>query len=305
MSARTFALLLVTWLAFGSVFLAAKIAVGLMPPLAIACVRFLLAGAILCAIATREGSAGPDPVGRPQILTSIAIGAAMAFVNGMVMISSTAMDSWIVSVLTCTIPLWSYAASVAFAHRPVQPAEVFGVLCGFGGIVVLLWPGHEAIHISLPFSLVLLAGAMVWGATTVWERGARIPKRPLLAIGLQSVFAGVWLLVWSAGAGELHGLDAAAFFTPAALAAIAYLVLIATVLGYGAYMLLIVRSGATIANSFGYVAPAIAVLLGWVVLHEAVTMRTFAGFVLIVLAVTLIIAPHPLRRGDPLPHRAH
>ena len=84
MNARTFALLLVTWLAFGSVFVAVKIGVGLMPPLLLGAMRFLLGGAILYGIAIAMPHAQPDPIRRPQILTSVWIGCAMAFVNGMV-----------------------------------------------------------------------------------------------------------------------------------------------------------------------------------------------------------------------------
>jgi drug/metabolite transporter (DMT)-like permease len=303
---RTFALLLATWLAFGSVFVVIKIGVGVMPPLVLGAIRFLFAGAILYSITIRLPQTEPDPIGPRQLIASAAIGCAMAAVNGMVMIASTKMDSWIVSVLTCTIPLWSYAASLAIMHRRLQAAELFGVCCGIGGIVVLLWPGtNEAVHVALPAAVILLATAVLWGTATVVEKSTPIPKRPLVAMGLQMLFCGIALALWSASLGEERGLTAATFLTPAAIFSIAFLVVVASVIGYGAYMWLIVNSGATIANSFGYVAPAISVLLGWLVLHESVTMRTFAGFALIVLAVTLIVAPHPFRAASPLAHRIH
>jgi drug/metabolite transporter (DMT)-like permease len=305
MSPRTFVLLLVTWLAFGSVFVAVKIGVGLVPPLFLGCMRFLLAGIVLYAITVRLPKTAPDPIGPKQLIASAVIGCSMAFVNGMVMLSSTQMDSWIVSVLTCTIPLWSYAFAVILMHRPVQAAEVIGILTGIAGIVVLLLPGQgEAVHVSLLFSVLLIAGAMVWGATSVLEKKTPIPSRPLVAMGLQMIFCGVAFLIWSAVTGELRDVSVATF-TPQALAAIAYLVVVASVIGYGAYMWLLVNSGATVGNSFGYVSPAIAVLLGWALLNESVSMRTFVGFALIVVAVTLIVAPHPFRLAKPLEHRIH
>lgn len=277
-----------------------------MPPLVLGAIRFLFAGAILYAITVRLPHTDSDPIGPRQLIASAAIGCAMAAVNGMVMVASTQMDSWIVSVLTCTIPLWSYAASLLVMHRPVHAAEVFGVFCGIGGIVVLLWPNsHEAVHVALTVAVVLLATAVLWGVATVVEKSTPIPKRPLVAMGLQMLFCGIALAAWSALLGEERGLTAATFLTPTAIGSIAFLVIVASVIGYGAYMWLIVNSGATIANSFGYVAPAIAVFLGWLVLHESVTMRTFAGFALIVLAVTLIVAPHPFRAAAPPTHRIH
>ena len=305
MNARTLALLLATWLAFGSVFLAIKIGIAYVPPILLASIRFLAAGAILCAIGVAVRGGDPDPIGRRQIVASLVIAVPMALVNGMVMLASAKMDSWIVSVLTCTIPLWSYATAVISRQRSLEAVEMGGVLCGILGIVVLLAPIHESVRIDVPLAVILLASAMAWGATSVFERGSPIPKRPLLAMGLQTFFAGIYMVVWGVVMGELKAIDAATVFRPESIGAILYLIFVATVIGYGAYMILIVRSGATIANSFGYVAPAIAVVLGWLVLGESVTMRTFAAFALIVLAVTLIVAPHPLRKQQPIPHRIH
>ncbi|MBV8489714.1 MAG: EamA family transporter [Candidatus Eremiobacteraeota bacterium] len=235
----------------------------------------------------------------------MALGLLLAFLNGMVMISSVYMASWVVAVLTCTIPLWCYAAAVLSRQRPLQLVELFGVVCGFAGIVVLMWPAaDEPVRVNVPMALLLLLGAMIWGAVTVWEKGAPIPKRPLVSMGLQMTFAGVAFAMWSAVAGEWPAVHASSF-TPQAWLSVAYLVLIASVLGYGAYMWLIVNAGATTANSFGYVSPAIAVLLGWVLLHEPLSVRTFVAFALIVLAVVLIVAPHPLRSGKPIEHRIH
>ena len=305
MKPRTLLWLVATWLAFGSLFVVIKIGVGVMPPLLLAAVRFLAAGAILVLMGSRGASAQPDPVGPKQLAFSCIAGCALAFINGMVMLASTQMDSWIVSVLTCTIPLWCYLVSVLFVHRPLQGAEIVGMLAGFGGIVVILLPSHgEAVHISIAYSLLLLLGAFTWGATSVWEKNVPIPKRPLLAMGLQCLIGGGVLLIWSAFAGELH-VNTATLMTPVALFAMVYLALVGSVLGYGAYMWLLDDSGPTIANSFGYVSPAIAVLLGWAILHEPITLRTFGGFALIVVAVVLIVAPHPLRKAQPIEHKIH
>jgi drug/metabolite transporter (DMT)-like permease len=55
------------------------------------------------------------------------------------------------------------------------------------------------------------------------------------------------------------------------------------------------------------VNPVVAVLLGWLVLHEAITGRTIAAMVLILGAVLLIqLAPKPRpspARAGPLPVR--
>ncbi|MBV8489713.1 MAG: EamA family transporter [Candidatus Eremiobacteraeota bacterium] len=61
MKSRTLLWLLVTWLAFGSVFVAIKIGVGYLPPLVLATLRFALAGPILLLFALRLHHEQPDP----------------------------------------------------------------------------------------------------------------------------------------------------------------------------------------------------------------------------------------------------
>lgn len=299
---RSLILLPVVWLANGSVFAAIKIGVGTIPPILLACLRFLPAGLLLYFIASRLKRSDADPIGPRQVLYTIAVGISLAFVNGVVMLASTKMDSWMVSVLTCTIPLWAYVATVLSRQRAFAIAEGVGVVLGLAGIVTLVWPNGDTVRIDIPMAALLVFAAIVWGATTVWEKTIPIPKRPLVAVSLQMFVAGVALAVGSAAAGEVR---AGTFHTFGAHGweAVAYLVTVGAIVAYGAFMILLVDAGPTVANSYGYVSPAIAVLLGWWLLHEAVTIRTFVAFALIVIAVALILAPHPLRAGKPIEHR--
>jgi uncharacterized membrane protein/heme-degrading monooxygenase HmoA len=84
--------------------------------------------------------------------------------------------------------------------------------------------------------------------------------------------------------------------------AIAYLVVFGSIVGYSAYAYALRHASATIVGTYAYVNPVIAVLLGWLLLKEPVSARTFAAMGLILGAVVWIQLSHKLRRsaGEPV-----
>jgi hypothetical protein len=88
--------------------------------------------------------------------------------------------------------------------------------------------------------------------------------------------------------------------TPRGLGAIAYLVVFGSILGYSAYAYALRHASATIVGTYAYVNPVIAVLLGWLLLQEPVTGRTFLSMVMIFSAVVWIHFSHKAgRAGQP------
>src|SRR5207245_2078156 len=80
------------------------------------------------------------------------------------------------------------------------------------------------------------------------------------------------------------------------IGAMAYLVIFGSILGYSAYSYALRHASATIVGTYAYVNPVIAVLLGWLLLHEPVGPRTFIAMAMILAAVVWIQFSHRLRR---------
>ena len=77
--------------------------------------------------------------------------------------------------------------------------------------------------------------------------------------------------------------------TPASLAAIAYLILVGSLVGYTAYVWLLRVAPISLVATYAFVNPVIAVLLGWLVLAEPLEPRTLAAGAIIVVAVAVIV----------------
>jgi drug/metabolite transporter (DMT)-like permease len=73
------------------------------------------------------------------------------------------------------------------------------------------------------------------------------------------------------------------------LLAVAYLVLVGSVLAFTAYVWLLQHAPISQVSTYAYVNPIVAVLLGALVLDEQVTLTTIIGGGIIVLAVALVM----------------
>jgi drug/metabolite transporter (DMT)-like permease len=71
-------------------------------------------------------------------------------------------------------------------------------------------------------------------------------------------------------------------------------VVFGSIVGYSAYAYALRYAPATVVGTYAYVNPVIAVLLGWLLLKETVSARTFVAMALILGAVVWIQFSHAL-----------
>src|SRR5206468_1558487 len=78
-------------------------------------------------------------------------------------------------------------------------------------------------------------------------------------------------------------------FSTDSVLAFAYLVVIGSIVAYSAYAWLLTNVPVSKVGTYAYVNPAIAILLGWLVLGETVTGLTLVGATIIVAAVAVVV----------------
>jgi drug/metabolite transporter (DMT)-like permease len=290
MTARAWAALATVYVVWGSTYLGIMVAIRTLPPLLMASVRFLIAGAILYAFAARRGAA--RPTGR-QWLAAAVVGAALLLVgNGGVAWSEQRIDSGIAALLVATIPLWIAFFDGVFGRRRLSPAQVVGLVAGLGGVALLV--GSPGGGIDWIGAVGCLVAALGWAAGSVYARGASVSSDLLLVAGMQMLAGGVLLAVAGLGTGEASALQAP---SPASLGALAYLVVVGSLVAFSSYVWLLKVAPTPIVATYAFVNPVIAVALGAVFLGEHVTFRILAASAAIVVSVALIVtAPRVPRR---------
>jgi drug/metabolite transporter (DMT)-like permease len=84
-----------------------------------------------------------------------------------------------------------------------------------------------------------------------------------------------------------------------AIPAFAYLVVVASLIGYPLLMWLLSEVPVHVANTGSYVAPVIALGLGWLLLAEPVTPRTVGGVGVILAGVAVVVRSNRGAEAEP------
>jgi len=272
---------------WGASFLAIRIIVAAVPPLLAAGVRFSSAGLILFLWAALRGTTLPTI---REWRSALLLGVGMFACNyGPLFWAEQRVASGIAAIISALIPVWIAAfESVRLRSRPSVPL-VAGTICGLAGVVALsLTPGHVSGGIELLPLAALLFGTVAWAAGTIWSQRLPLPSSKPMAASIQMVLGGVTLTVVSLADGDLsrfslNRLDGPVIFS------MVYLVLGASIVAFTAYVWLLGHDQPTRVASYAYVNPVIAVLLGWLIGGEKLSIQVVLGMMLVLAGVIAVL----------------
>lgn len=277
-----FAALYIIW---GSTYLAILFAIETIPPFLMAGTRFLIAGSVLYAFLRVRGEPRPS---REAWIAATIIGALLLLAgNGAVTWAEQRVASGVAALLVATVPLWMVLID-ALRPNGSRPSAVvvFGLLAGFGGIALLVGPGGDG-GVDPVGAAALVLGSLCWAAGSIYSRSAPRPRAPLMGTGIQMLAGGALLVLFGTIRGEWARFDPAGV-SATSLLALAYLVVFGSLVGYTAYIWLLGVSTPAKVSTYAYVNPVVAVLLGWAVAGEPLTLRTIVASAVILGAVALI-----------------
>ena len=290
---------LVVCVVWGSTYLAIRIGVGVLPPFLFAGIRFVIAGALLLAVALALGDTLPRCAvdWRTQAIVGVLL---LAGGNAFVVWAEQYIASGIASIFVVTVALW-----MAFfdAIIPGGSGEgggdlnwrvVAGLVLGFLGTTLLVGasPG-EILRADLRGPIALTCASASWSIGSVYGKRHKTETSPYVGAAIQMIAGGAA----TALVGTLLGEWSRWHLTGRGVGALAYLVVFGSIVGYSAYTYALRNASATIVGTYAYVNPVIAVLLGWLLLREPVSARTFLAMGLIIGAVVWIQFAHRIGRN--------
>jgi len=277
------------YVVWGSTYLAIRIAVETIPPFTGSAVRFLIAGGLLYVATIRTGDAATDRPGRREWRDAAIIGGLLlAGGNGLLAVGEQTVPSGIAALIIATLPLWVAVLGRVFFGVVLTRTIVVGTVIGFVGVAVLVWPTGGPGSLD-PFGVaVVLLSPVFWAIGSLFSRTAHVPRRPLVGTAMQMLAGSAVLFLLAVVTGDIFRvrLDE---ITPASLAAIVYLILVGSLIGYTAYVWLLRVAPISLVATYAYVNPVIAVLLGWLILAEPLEPRTLVAGLIIVVAVAVIV----------------
>jgi drug/metabolite transporter (DMT)-like permease len=292
------ALALVTiYLIWGSTYLAIRLAIDTIPPLLMAGIRFLVAGGLLYVWSIGRGEREADRPGRRQWTAALVTGGLLLFGgNGGVSLAEHNVPTGVVALIIALIPMWLALLDRVINRQRLALQAIIGLVLGFGGLVLLIGvPGGERIPLS--GALLAVGASLAWATGSLYTRHAPLPRRPLVANGMQMLSGGALLAIVGVAAGELGRLDPARISLHSTLALV-YLIVFGSVIAFSAYMWLLRVVPISTVGTYAYVNPVVAVFLGWLLLDEALDARILIAGAVIVVAVAMIITARKLPPGD-------
>jgi drug/metabolite transporter (DMT)-like permease len=289
---------------WGSTYLAIRIGVRDLPPLLFAGVRFVIAGLLLAGIVLATGDRMPRTARDWKVLAITGLFLLLGG-NAVVVWAEQFVESGPASVFVAAVPLWAAffdalwpGGTTVFTWR-----VGVGLALGFLGSALLagVKPG-ELVGADLAGPIALTLASASWALGTVYSKRNPTETSPYAASAAQMLAGGVGITLLGLLAGEAGAWR----FSPSGIGALAYLVVFGSIVGFTAYAYALRHASATVVGTYAYVNPVVAVLLGWLVLGEAITARTIAAMVLILGAVLMIQLSPGVRgkAGAPAPDRA-
>jgi drug/metabolite transporter (DMT)-like permease len=301
---RVWSALGIVYVLWGGTYVAIRVMVEDIPPLLGAGARFAIAGvAMLVFLAARGHRVRVAP---RSLAAAGVVGLLLpAGGNGLVTVAERDVPAGLAALLIASVPLWLVLMRSTVGGERVNRGTLAGVAVGFCGLALLLLPGSRPAEATAIGVLLVLVAACSWATGSFLSPRLSMPSDPLVSTAWQMVVGGGALLVGALAAGEAGDLHLAAA-SAKSLLAFAYLVVAGSWVAFTAYAWLLQNVPISKVATYAYVNPLVAVLLGWALLSEELSVGTLAGAALIVASVATIVrresaAPAAEPESEPVP----
>jgi drug/metabolite transporter (DMT)-like permease len=275
------------YLFWGSTYLAIDIAVQTIPPALMCALRFSVAGLVMLAVC---GATGRRILYSPRQIALAAVVGLLLLMGGNLTLSyaELAVSSGLSALIIAITPLWFLVLdSLLLGDHHISRRGKTGLLLGILGLFVLVWPELAAGSMGRRefwASISLIGGSFSWALGSVLARRWQSGMDVFSSTGWQVLAAGAGNFIFALLNGDLNHVT----WGPRSLAAVAYLVVCGSWIGYTAYIWLLEHVPTSKVSTYAYVNPVVAVFLGWLILHERVDRFILAGSAIVVLSVILV-----------------
>lgn len=277
-------------LIWGTTYLAIRISLESIPPLLMAAMRWIVAGSLLIALLKLRGERMPHRREWPM-LTLLGV-LLLGFGNGAVVWAEQTVPSGLTAVLVATSPFWMVGIDAMMPDGDgLTLRRTLGLIVGFTGIVMLVWPeihvgeGGRAFLGGVVAAQVACVGWAVGSSySRMRGRGHAKEENVLATAAFEMLFGGIALLLTALVIGEGSRLA----FTPRSGGALLYLIFVGAIAGFSAYAYALKHLPVATVSLYAYVNPIIAVVLGTLVLAEPFNAR-MAIAAAVVLAGMLLV----------------
>jgi drug/metabolite transporter (DMT)-like permease len=277
---------------WGTTYTAIKVAVEFFPPYLLVGIRQTGAGVLILLMAWLTGALAKA---RPYLTGSYLGKQVLAGVimitggNGLVTFGMQYVSSGIAAVIGALVPVMVLLINMVWYRKGERTSAytISGVLLGFAGLGFVFH--HGWADFTNPDYRWGILGC--FGSCFTWSMGTVIAKRinksdvkPIVNAGFQILAGGLGGFVMSLFFDQNHTIQ----HTCAGWGATIYLIVIGSALAFSLYMFVLSQMSAAAASIYTYINPAVAVFLGWLLLHEPLHVFQVVGMCITLCGVWLV-----------------
>jgi drug/metabolite transporter (DMT)-like permease len=259
---------------WGLPYLLIKLAVGELTPATLVFFRTGLGALLLVPLAAVRGDLrGLRPYWRPVVAYSlIEVAVPWLFLSD----AERRLSSSLTGLLVAAVPL--VAAVLAWrvgSHDRLDGRRTLGLVLGFVGVGALVGLDVQVGDLGAVAEVAIVTICYAVGPMIIARRLSALPPIGVVAVSL-ALTAVIYAPV---GLAQLPARTP----SPVVLASVAGLALVCTALAFVVFFTLIAEVGPTRATVITYINPAVALLLGVLLLREPLTIGAIVGFALILV----------------------
>ena len=273
---------------WGTTYLAIRVSLAAFPPALLGGVRWIVAGTLLAGIARARGERLPGPRAWRDLTVQGLLMLGLG--NGGVNWAEQYVPSGLSAVLIATSPFYMIGVDRLFPDgERITREAISGLIVGFGGILLLVWPDLTHLHGEAGTRFALGIGALQI-ACLGWAIGSSYSKRHkhtgsvLGSTAVQMLAGGLAMLAVGTALGEWSAVRLA----PRGLGATAYLIAVGSLGGFVSYIYALKHLPVTLVSIYAYVNPLIAVVLGALIMQEPFELRTAAAMAIVFAGIALV-----------------
>lgn len=286
--ARLYACFALVYLVWGSSFLIVRIGVTDLPPLLFASLRSLIGGLLLLAFAMHRGNRLPRTLHEWLQIAFFSL-VLIAFSSGSTTYALKHIASNEVALLNASMALWiAGLGTLGVQGQKLSVPSLIGLCIGFVGVALLVWPAQSQLSPQLGWQLLVLFAAFVWAGGTVLYRNSTLLVGTIAFNAMIMLVGSAMLGTAGIASGELPRWH----WEWRGVLALLFLAVFTSALTYSAFTWLMKNARTDHVATFAYVNPAIATVLGWLVLGESLTPQQVLGMMVALAGVVLVTMPH-------------
>ena len=312
---KVWLVLVLLWVIIGSTYITIKIAIDTIPPFLMSGIRYVSSGGLLLLIyiilPSQNNNYQTNRNQNTQVSRRIKLVSILnkrqwkeaTIIGGALILGGQGLLTWgeqylsssVTALLFSTVPIWVLLLGKILYGESLKRFTILGVIIGSIGFVILILPSLAAQFVELDSTdskfefigiIALVVAALSWSIGSLYSSKADLPLNVLVSTGMMLFVGGFFLIILSIVTGELQNFHESAI-SMESMTSLFYLITVGSA-GWAGFFWVLRNTSAPLANTFAYVSPVVAVILGWVMLNEAVTTQIMIATVIIMTGVVLI-----------------